>query len=919
MEDEWLSKLDQNSAVIVPTRSLVNELNERVARYFVASGQSVWVAPTILVWSDYLRQLWQLNRDMLSQRLNVHSLINAQQSAVLWTQVIETSRRKEDELNLLNVQQTTRAVQRSWKLMHDWSVRSSQLKQDHVADTEQFLLWAESYQGLLEKRGLFDEQLLISALLNEERIQHPFAELNLVSYDLLTAAQKRYLEIAQESGVRCNSSRPSVVAQSTQYRQYENSKVEITAALEHARSCLEDDPKHTVSLVIPDLANRHEQVQELAREVFYPSASPLSVQQNSCVYGFSLGQSMFDLPAIEAALRVISLLKNRTNTIEFGFLLRNRFLGFSTEHREQGRLFEQWLKRNRLHTFSFDQLPVLYQQCLDYFAKRDQVLETSLLPALTLLVESRQALQARLATAKEASNFAAISFTDWVQVFSDWLSQWQWKTATQGSQLNSVQYQLQTRWQALLEEFANLAAVQQRAGLSRAFELLQQMARNTVFLPKSADSPVLISGVLEAIGRKVDSCIVTGMHQDYPAPPSSDAFIANRFLIQSGHPEATAESGFMQAKSVMHSLLSCATNRLISYPSANDQNREIVMQSSSLFRGESWLSVVPLRAETSTLELEHYQDTQGPPWLEPGRAKGGSKIFENQSNCAFKAFATHQLGFLEEAEAEFGLDGLDRGNVVHQLLDMLWERLQTQAVLSGLDDSARLALVKSVIDDCFNQGEFKLTQDKINLLKHEKGRLQNLLLGWLKEEDKRPTNFSVIEREELREGEFGGIRYRYIIDRLDLTDDGRSVIIDYKTGSVNRNDWTGERIKSPQMPLYALALDKVKTKPVSGIAFAQLKSADLKFIELSEQDVFRKSSHYTAKYEDIWTENRQAWPAIFTQLAKDFLSGQAVVNPIDEATCQYCELTPFCRVSQLRNDQNSNREMLLPNSEVRLS
>jgi hypothetical protein len=140
MEDEWLSKLDQNSAVIVPTRSLVNELNERVARYFVASGQSVWVAPTILVWSDYLRQLWQLNRDMLSQRLNVHSLINAQQSAVLWTQVIETSRRKEDELNLLNVQQTTRAVQRSWKLMHEWNVSSSQLKQDHVADTEQFLL-----------------------------------------------------------------------------------------------------------------------------------------------------------------------------------------------------------------------------------------------------------------------------------------------------------------------------------------------------------------------------------------------------------------------------------------------------------------------------------------------------------------------------------------------------------------------------------------------------------------------------------------------------------------------------------------------------------------------------------------------------------------------------------------------------------
>jgi len=110
MQDKWLSELDTNSAVIVPTRSLANELNERVAKYFLSSGQSVWVTPTILIWSDYLRLLWQLNRDSLSQRLNVHSLISPQQSAVLWTQIVEASRRSESELTLLNVQQTTKAI-----------------------------------------------------------------------------------------------------------------------------------------------------------------------------------------------------------------------------------------------------------------------------------------------------------------------------------------------------------------------------------------------------------------------------------------------------------------------------------------------------------------------------------------------------------------------------------------------------------------------------------------------------------------------------------------------------------------------------------------------------------------------------------------------------------------------------------------
>ena len=235
----------------------------------------------------------------------------------------------------------------------------------------------------------------------------------------------------------------------------------------------------------------------------------------------------------------------------------------------------------------------------------------------------------------------------------------------------------------------------------------------------------------------------------------------------------------------------------------------------------------------------------------------------------------------------------------------MWERLQAKSVLSEMDDAARTKLVDSVIADCFERGAFNLNQDKLVLLKHEKIRLRNLLLGWLEEEDKRPSNFSVVEREERRDGELGGIRYRYIIDRLDITDDGRSVIIDYKTGTVDRNDWIGERIKSPQMPLYALALDKLKTTPVSGIAFAQLKSTDLKFAELSETEVFRKESHHSKRYEKEWLDNRQRWPAMFEQLAKDFLAGFAEVNPIDEATCQYCELNSLCRVSQLRQNAQS--------------
>jgi len=50
----------------------------------------------------------------------------------------------------------------------------------------------------------------------------------------------------------------------------------------------------------------------------------------------------------------------------------------------------------------------------------------------------------------------------------------------------------------------------------------------------------------------------------------------------------------------------------------------------------------------------------------------------------------------------------------------------------------------------------------------------------------------------------------------------------------------------------------------------------------------------------MWHENRSAWPEIFTQLAADFLAGEASVNPIDEKVCQYCGLHSLCRLPQLR-------------------
>ena len=910
---DWLQNLDQDTVVIVPTRSLVNNLSEQIAKQKLAEGHQVWEAPNILLWSDYLNQLWQSNRsNMLNERAKHKTLISPQQALLIWTQVIEASKRSERSLTLLNVGQTAKAVQRSWRLMNDWRLEAASLENDHVADTEQFLSWVNAYRKVLDKRNFIDQQLLANNL-QSIGYQLLFNKIVWYSYDLITNQQAEFNQYAIDNGVVIDYQQaPACIDQVINYQRFTTQKYELLAVLQDARTLIEQDPKATINIVVPDLQHRYMQVRDLARDVFYPAKSPLELQQLNCVYRFSLGEALKQWPAIETALTVIGLFKNRIRLSDFSFLLRNRFLRNCQAHSNECRIFTRWLKERRINTLGIDQLVELYQQCLLDLTKRDrQVDEPALTQFLQTVEDQYHLLKDALEKNKQDTGFAALSFDVWAQQITDWLTVWGWTTSIAGGDMSSVQFQLGQRWQSLLKEYAELSTVQSSAGLSRALEVLQQMASDGVFLPKAAASPILISGVFEAIGRPVTACFITGMNDAYPQPAKPDSFIANRFLQEINYPEASSDGSFNLARQVMNSLLNSTEKANISYALQNQQNLEVTNSVSALFRPCEFVMQEFEPPVTSTLQLEQYKDLVGPKIKSGTTVAGGASIFENQSNCEFKAFATHQLKFSREQEVEFGLDGLDRGNIIHILMDELWLELQTQANLKSLNDQERANLVSRIVGQALQNHEYlrTLNSDKLNLLRHEQPRLIALLLDWLQVEMARPTAFSVIEREEQNSAVFAGISFRYVIDRVDKLDDGRVIIIDYKTGAVARKDWLGNRMKSPQLPLYALAQDEKKHTKASGIAFANIKAPNSKYENLSEAGVF-KTGRLAIKGEEEWLDRREQWPQIFERLAKDFLAGQAQVNPIDEKTCDYCDLKPVCRVSQLRKQtsQQTNKE-----------
>ena len=892
----WFDNLSQATAVIVPTRSLANSLNEQIAATKLAQGKIVWEAPNILLWQDYLALLWQANRDQFANQLGVHGLLTAQQSLLLWTQVIDASRRKERALSLLNVQQTARAAQRSWKLMGDWLIEPEIIRNDHVADTDQFLDWVAQYQSLLQQRGLLDIPGFLQKILTNT-IEWPHSKLIWYCYDLVTDAQHACNEAAKQSAVQVSFLEIDSASEAEPEMQvYAHHRDELRGVLEQARALIETDKRLRINIVIPDLQHRYSEVKEIARETFYADFSPLEAIRHDTIYRFSLGQPLNEWAAIEAALRALALLNNHTNVADLGFLLRNEFLHSSRNLRQECRLFERWLKRRRYHRLSLESLADLYQQCLAQSNSNQLPEKTELGAFLMSLHEQRQELAGLLEQRKNTNGFAAMSFSEWVTVFTKWLDLWGWRTDRGSSGADSVEFQLKQRWQSLIEEYAALAKVQKQLGLRRALELLQQMSRDAIFLPKALASPIFISGVYEAIGRPADSSFVIGMNQNYPPPPQADSFIPNRLLANTGLPDARPESSFKQAAKVIQSLLSAAGKTTISYSLISDELAETTSQPSPLYRNIVFQPVAkPAQLDDSPARID-YVDEQGPVWGGDNRVPGGAQIFENQSQCEFKAFATHQLGFDEQQESEFGLDALDHGIFVHQLLQALWSSIADQKALSEMSVSNRHSLINSVIETEIRKAQTQVADDKFILLQQEQQRFFNLLENWLQIELKRCQNFFVIETEELRTVEIGGIKFKYIIDRLDMTDDGRTVLIDYKTGEVARKDWLGERLKHPQLPLYSLALNIAKKTPLAGIAYAKVKGEG-EYQELSEAGIFR-DNRWADNYQQSWLDSSVSWPQIFEQLGRDFLAGNAKVNPIDDETCRYCKLQSLCRIKQ---------------------
>ena len=204
-------------------------------------------------------------------------------------------------------------------------------------------------------------------------------------------------------------------------------------------------------------------------------------------------------------------------------------------------------------------------------------------------------------------------------------------------------------------------------------------------------------------------------------------------------------------------------------------------------------------------------------WSDPLSATG----LETFAKCPFQFFVNRKLGVrkLEKPERLVMIDPRDRGTLMHEVLEGFFGGMETGGPITALDEEA-LGRLRNLAAEQFERFELLGKTGKAVFWDTERARIMADLERYVA----RDIADSVMEgRRPLHvELDFGGeeravvagvagrqVMFRGRIDRVDLTGDGRLVVVDYKSGkSDDYQEILGDplgRGRHLQLPIYARA------------------------------------------------------------------------------------------------------------------
>lgn len=861
-----------------------------------ADGLQSWQPPQILAWDSWLESL---HRRLVFEGKASDLVLNASQEHVLWRAIV---RADATTSSLRPVDALADAASEAWTLLNKYRGQSRLRSYPGNSDTRVFARWAAEFERRL-KRG----QYLSAAQLPERMVEAGRAgDLSLpkgvllAGFDAKSPGQEAMLAAMERTGAEIGSLHEASFSEHGTLVSARSEGEEVLACANWVRSHLQRDPAARIAVIVPSIDAVRAKIDREFRAVLAPELNEISSSAAS-PYEFSLGEPLARSAIIATALNVLRWSQGALPLERVSSVLLSPYFAVGESERLARAEFDAFMvRRQKLLQ------PRMSLDALHRFAQRWKGAA-----GIPILLNHLAALRSAFG-APELPLLG--THNDWVETIADMLSAAGWAAA---AQLDSIEFQTRRKWESALDELSTLDFGNQRVPLAQALESLHHITQQTLFAPESRHSPVQIMGPLEAAGSQFDAIwFLRANDVEWSTTSSVNPLLPWQMQRDLGMPGVVPSRDAELARRIAERIATSAPEIVFSYARESADSPQ---------RPSSAIAMLKLKAveasgfasgsviETAVIPEFIVEEPIQPP--SEMVLRGGASVLEKQAACAFRAFAEARLFSTPLDEAVLGLDAGERGSIVHEVLQLFWSRVRSQAELRALSHPERNAKLDECIDTAITD-EARAPQPGWGeaYIATERQRLRNLLRAWIEYEAHERSAFLVkAVEDEHTDVQIGPLHLHVKVDRVDTWLLGGEpvgdIILDYKTGRANPAGWVGERPDAPQLPLYAVT---AATPELAGVAFATVRPGNQREIRGYEahKGVLPKTPRDAPPSLAAQVEE---WRAVLTSLAEDFHAGRTDVRPKNYPdTCKYCKQRLLCRldVKTLNADETEDAEDL---------
>ncbi len=939
---EVAQQLCDGSTLVTANKRLAREVLQQFNQHQLAQGKQAWDTADILPFEAWVFRLWQFIRDdsmdgggsaesgtEIERRAGFNPsgathtdhqadriVLNALQSKAVWTKIIseDINTNQQNFQPLWNIAATVKTAMDAWRISRQWDIAIDDCGKSFLADHRSFARWANLFIHQCQKNNWMDAYQLIDVIIERVNVGKliDFAPLIWMGFDSFNAQQKRLIAILRQNNIRLSIHQ---VADSgsrlhCQFRQYESESEQWLAAAHWIKDKIDHRPNQRLAVVAPNLNKSRGAIDYALSQILSPCHVIDSGSNRAKPFHISLGVKLNDSPVVDAALLLLSLTSTAglTNSTISKVIL-TPFIGGADSECHARNKFEFWCRRYLPYELKFSGfLKILKQR--------------KSTPPVPIFFEKIISSTALTSSIKKKH-----SFSYWSEFFLTWLENFGWPGERV---LNSEQYQTVEAFKRELSTLGSLDLVANPVAVSTALSALTQRLNEKPFEPESPRVKVDVLGIMETAGIEFDAIWFGGLtERDWPPAVQESPFIPHSLQRQANYHRASVLLNADHARAQQNRLLN-QCDEIVFSRYCFDQDVELLP--SAFFDAPVETSLATAKPPQPTLieyfqkhrpQLETFTGTQGLGKSDPS-TRGGTSVIQDQAACPFRAYARHRLGACDADAREPGLSALDRGTLIHRILEGAWRALQSSEKLASMPDHALKQIIDDNIATCSKRFFHKSGSGK-GFFQAQAQWLSQLLLQWFAVEKNREQEFRVVELEKQQQLTLGKLTLNFKIDRMDELADDTLMLIDYKTGMAGSiKGWFGERPKEPQLPLYALAQhfdtndhkNNNQEHPLSTLAFGQIRAGQNAYVGISDDQPFQTAKHASNKVSKLSDarvdEELKNWPALIeywneqlVKLADQYYDGHAEVNPLDNTTCTYCDLQGLCRIFEAgKNDEH---------------